>query len=236
MASIEFDEASGRYRIWFRYAGKPYKRSLKTTEKREAEAVVGRVEETIRLLERGRLDIPSDADPGVFILSDGKLNWKLTAEQEYTLEKLLDLYPKSLPEGAKSADHPQDGRNPHFPPVAAPKNVPPRPDREHRRHASLHRPPAARQIPRKADRPGHGEEGSGHAPPDLELGCSAGLFDRPGTDQGLTVSKGRGEAPLYDTGQIEKIIKRGGLTEKQQGALWECLILRARRCRRYWTM
>ena len=102
MASIEFDEASGRYRIWFRYAGKPYKRSLKTTEKREAEAVVGRVEETIRLLERGRLDIPSDADPGVFILSDGKLNWKLTAEQEYTLEKLLDLYPKSLPEGAKA--------------------------------------------------------------------------------------------------------------------------------------
>ena len=64
MASIEFDEVSGRYRIRFRYGGKPYKRSLKTTEKREAETVVGRVEETIRLLERGRIDIPSGADPG----------------------------------------------------------------------------------------------------------------------------------------------------------------------------
>ena len=91
MASIEYDEASGRYRIRFRYAGKPYKRSLKTSEKREAEAIVGRVEETIRLLERGRLDIPLDADPGVFILSDGKLNGKLTAQQECTLESLFDL-------------------------------------------------------------------------------------------------------------------------------------------------
>ena len=91
MASIEFDEASGRYRIRFRYAGKPYKRSLKTTDKRDAGAVVGRVEETIRLLERGRLNIPPDADPGVFILSDGKLNGKLTAEQGYTLESLFDL-------------------------------------------------------------------------------------------------------------------------------------------------
>ena len=84
MASIEFDEASKRYRIRFRYGGKPYKRSLKTTEKREAEAVVGRVEETIRLLERGRIDIPLGADPGVFILSDGKLNEKLTAEHKTT--------------------------------------------------------------------------------------------------------------------------------------------------------
>ena len=101
MASIGYDETSGRYRIRFRYAGKPYKRSLKTSEKRAAENAVGRVEETIRLLERGRLDVPPGADPGTFILSDGKLNGKPVAGQEYTLENLFDLYPKSLPDGAK---------------------------------------------------------------------------------------------------------------------------------------
>ena len=76
MANLELDEASGRYRIRFRHAGKAFKRSLKTGDRREAEAVLGRVEETIRLLERGRLDLPRNSDPGVFILSDGKLDGK----------------------------------------------------------------------------------------------------------------------------------------------------------------
>jgi hypothetical protein len=63
MASVEFDEASSRYRIRFRYGGKPFKRSLKTSEEREARSILGRVEETIRLMKRGRLDLPPDADP-----------------------------------------------------------------------------------------------------------------------------------------------------------------------------
>jgi len=69
MASLEADAASERFRIRFRYGGESYKRSLKTTDRCEANAILGRVEETIRLLERGRLEIPPDADPGVFILS-----------------------------------------------------------------------------------------------------------------------------------------------------------------------
>ena len=36
MASLEFDELSGRYRIRFRYGGKPYKRSMKTSDRNEA--------------------------------------------------------------------------------------------------------------------------------------------------------------------------------------------------------
>ena len=102
MASLELDKASGRYRVRFRHAGGAFKRSLKTSDRREAKAVLGRVEETIRLLERGRLDLPSDSDPGLFILSDGKLNGKAVAPKGYSLAGLVRLYLQSLPEGAKA--------------------------------------------------------------------------------------------------------------------------------------
>ncbi len=73
MVSITRDAASRRYRIRFRYGGASYNRSLKTTARREALSVCGRVDETIRLLERGSIEMPEDADPGDFILSDQRL-------------------------------------------------------------------------------------------------------------------------------------------------------------------
>ena len=38
------------------------------------------MEETIRLLKRGRIELPPGADAGTFILSDGKLNGKTRTE------------------------------------------------------------------------------------------------------------------------------------------------------------
>ncbi len=76
MASIHLDRRSGNYFIRFRYGGMSFKRSLKISDRREANAIRGRVAETILLVERGRLEIPPDADPGIFLLSDGKRNGK----------------------------------------------------------------------------------------------------------------------------------------------------------------
>ena len=59
MPYLELDSASGFYRIRFRYQGRPYKRSLKTGDTVEANAASARVAETIRLLERGRLQMPA---------------------------------------------------------------------------------------------------------------------------------------------------------------------------------
>jgi hypothetical protein len=78
VAYLELDPLSQHYRVRFRYAGKQYKRSLRTSDSREARGLKGRVEETILLLERGRLEMPNDADPATFILSDGKLAKKQT--------------------------------------------------------------------------------------------------------------------------------------------------------------
>jgi len=60
-----------------------------------------RLEETIRLIERGRLDLPADADPATFILSDGKQKSKVMAPKVRTLGALFEAYRANLPPGAK---------------------------------------------------------------------------------------------------------------------------------------
>ena len=68
----------------------------------EAAGVVARVAETIRLLERGRLEMPADADPGMFIMSDGKQTKKIVSTRGCTLDELLSTYKQSIPVGAKA--------------------------------------------------------------------------------------------------------------------------------------
>jgi hypothetical protein len=53
MASLELQK--GWYRIVFRYDGKKYQRALETQSKKEAEGQKHRIEENLKLLERGRL-------------------------------------------------------------------------------------------------------------------------------------------------------------------------------------
>ncbi len=101
MAHLEHDLRFDLYRIRFRYAGREYKRSLKTNDHREARAVRGRIEETILLLERGRLEMPVEADPAEYILSNGKRSAKPVAPVVMTLGELFAQYNEKLPEGAK---------------------------------------------------------------------------------------------------------------------------------------
>ena len=103
MAHLEHDDASDRYRIRFRYGGREYKRSLRTADAIEANSILSRVEDTIRLLERGRLEMPPNADPGQFILSDGKLNAKPVQSPAITLKELFSQYHETLLDGAKAS-------------------------------------------------------------------------------------------------------------------------------------
>ena len=101
MASIQQDPQSKNYRIRFRFGGRRYFRSLKTTEIKVARSVLGRVEETLRLLDQGRLEIPAKADPGKFILSDGKITGDSPRKTDIALKELLEIYQARLPHGAK---------------------------------------------------------------------------------------------------------------------------------------
>ncbi len=103
MAFLQFDEASGRYRIRFYYGGQEFKRSIKTKIQKVALGIQARVEETVRLLEQGRLEIPAGADPAAFILSDGKLTHKPVAQRVLTLADLFGEYEAKFPAGCKEA-------------------------------------------------------------------------------------------------------------------------------------
>ncbi len=94
MASIHKDERTGNWIIMFRWGGKQFRRSCKTGSEKDARGVKARVEDIIRLLKLGRIEIPHDADPGVWIMSDGKLTTKpkLTASQPRRLSEICEAY------------------------------------------------------------------------------------------------------------------------------------------------
>lgn len=73
MASLFFEERHSRYRVRFEFAGVAYNRSLGKPEdvERAARDVLGRVEETLRLLAECRLKMPEVADP---LLSERQAN------------------------------------------------------------------------------------------------------------------------------------------------------------------
>lgn len=57
---------SGVFQIGFRIGERKLKRSLRTNDRKEAEAARSRMDENIRLLERGRLTLPPNADVATF--------------------------------------------------------------------------------------------------------------------------------------------------------------------------
>ena len=64
--------ATGTYHISFRFAGKRYKRSLKTTSQREANSKRVRLEDTIQKVESGWLELPPGTDVPMFLLTEGR--------------------------------------------------------------------------------------------------------------------------------------------------------------------
>jgi integrase len=73
------------YMARFRFMGREYKRSLKTTDSRDAKAALHSIELTIHRLITGAIELPEAADPGAFIVSGGKL---LTAPQRVKPESI----------------------------------------------------------------------------------------------------------------------------------------------------
>jgi hypothetical protein len=92
-----------RYRINYRFDGVKRQVSLRTKDPEEAAACLHRFEENLRLVERGRLEIPPGADLGVFLLSDGKLNHRPVVQRPLTLKEFFDHYLEKHPQGAKES-------------------------------------------------------------------------------------------------------------------------------------
>ena len=100
----------GNFHISFRFGGQKFKRSLKTKISTEAHTRKARLEETIRLVESGRMDVPNDADVATFLLSDGKIPQKNGALKKsdpngsVTLKSTFDAFFDAIPDGSLEDD------------------------------------------------------------------------------------------------------------------------------------
>jgi integrase len=90
---------SGVYQICFRLGNKRFSRSLKTDDEKQAQSAKAAIEENLRLIERGRLEIPSGADVASFLLSNGKVSGSITVNT-LTLKDLFEAYFSALPDGS----------------------------------------------------------------------------------------------------------------------------------------
>ena len=92
-------------------------RPLKTTDPKEAQGCLARLEENLRLVERGRLALPQDVELGTFLLSDGQVAKKPTivVTETLTLEDLVAEYMAVHSNGALEANTGNQGHAPTAP-------------------------------------------------------------------------------------------------------------------------
>src|SRR5262249_13308873 len=95
MAWLEVHPTSGHFKVCLRWGRRKIKKTIKTADRGAAETALARFNENLNLLERGRLELPTGADIGTFLLSDGKLTGQPAASprpQPLALGELRDTY------------------------------------------------------------------------------------------------------------------------------------------------
>lgn len=82
----------GLYRVAFRHGGRKLHYSVGSDNQKEAKACMAGPQGNLRLVERGRLEVPAGADLAVFLVTDGKLNAKPVIDQPLTLAEVFERY------------------------------------------------------------------------------------------------------------------------------------------------
>lgn len=226
MASLRFDPRSGYYFARFRFQGREYSRSLKTGSLREARGAVARLDDTLRLIEQGRLEVPVDADWGEFLLSEGKITGREKVLPRLSLSKLFELYEDSLPAGSKE-DSTLKGERTHFSHL--------------KRHlgkstVAQELSPAAIQgyVATRSRDKWHGKniqpETIKKELTTLRLvwnwGVNQGVLQGQSPVRGVKYPKRDEKLPFMTREEIEHVISRGGLSDEEVASLWDSLFLR----------
>ncbi|MCA9014466.1 MAG: site-specific integrase [Planctomycetaceae bacterium] len=214
------------YQISFRFAGQRYKKSLKTKEESKAEARKTRIEETIQLVEQGRLDLPENVDIPTFLLSDGKLTNKPKIAKPLSIADVFDQYLESLPEGALEENSLYTAKI-------------------HMKHhkailgsnfsfKNIDVDALQNYINKRSKQKGKCGQRISAATIKKELSTLRGIWNWAkrrklvGVDfpsQGLKYPKSHEKPPFQTWNQIETYVAEGGLSDQEIAELWECLYL-----------
>ena len=98
MASLE--NRTGYYNVVFYFGGRKFTRSLETADFDEADTARKNLEQTIRLVKTGHIEIPPNADIPTFLMSRGKLASPVQASVRLTLKEVIDRYLQAHPDGS----------------------------------------------------------------------------------------------------------------------------------------
>ena len=228
MAWLEQHPTSGRFKICFRWSGQQFKKTIKSTNRSDADAIMRRLEENIGLVERGRLALPDGADIAVFLLSDGKLiNTPSSdlATRALTLGELRDQYVAAHSSGAMEDNSLATVRM-HLKHVAKTLGVNFPMENLALEYLQKHIERRSKKIYR----------GRPLSPVTLRKemtsfraywnwGMQAGKVKGVFPNRGLKYPKSTEKPPFQTWQEIERRIARGGLTPREQDDLWDCLFL-----------
>jgi integrase len=227
MAWLEQHPTSAHFKICFRWGGKKFKKTVKTTSLSDAEIALARFNENLNLLERGRMELPPGADIGTFLLSDGKLNGQPPASSPalLTLGDLREAYVAVHSNGALEENSLATVCM-HLRHVVATLG-------KSFRLASLNPGDLQRHIDRRARKRYRGrslsavtlrkEMASFRAC--WNWGVQAGQLRQMFPGRGLKYPKTDEKPPFQTRAEIERQIARGGLAETEIRQLWDSLVL-----------
>lgn len=227
MATILRDAQSDQYHIRFRFAGRAFKRSLKTDQKSEAAASLARLTETISLVRRGVLDLPAEADPVTFLLTGGRKGSVPISTTSLTLGQLFTKYQAELPEQAKEANTLKTETT-HIKIFRKKKKLP---------LSKTLDQLTTNDIQQFINSESRRKFGGNRLSPDTvkrevdTLKCilnwaeNQQLVKNAPSLRGLIYGKRDEKPPFMTRTEIERIVARGGLDETEIAELWEALYL-----------
>lgn len=221
------EKRGGRFRVCFRYGSKKFRHELKTESEREAQALVGRVEENLILLERGKLDPPADGNLALFLLSDGKISERPKVEVSLSLSMFFSRYREEFTRGAKENNtrYTEKIHMDHLERIIGPRTG----------IRSVTADTLQKYVQERSEETGRNGSPISRVTIQKEIGSFGSIWNRWGVPQGLVAgpaptkglvySKSKVKAPFQTWRQIEQRIKRGGLSVIEQEELWDTLFL-----------
>jgi integrase len=226
MASLE-KRYDGRYRIVFCWQGERRHHSLGKMPEREARSCLDRLEESLRFVDRGLLEVPPDADLGRFLVSGSRLNAQPTLKSPLTLGELLRRYQSEHPDGVKETST----RSTEKIHIAHLLRII---DRQ-TAVGAVTTETLQGYVNARAREKGRGRRPISHVTIQKEVGTLAsvwnrwarplGLVDGPAPTKGLVYAKTRAKPPFQTREQIERHLSRGGLSAAEIKDLWGSLFL-----------
>ncbi|MCA9218122.1 MAG: site-specific integrase [Planctomycetales bacterium] len=230
MAWLE-PQPNGIFHIAFRYKGEKFKKSLRTRCEHAASTRLTRVEENMRLVESGRLEVSPDVDIAAFLLSDGKINSRDTCSKKSELRSLRQYtaaFLASIPHGALEGNTIQTTKT-HI-------------NHLHRvfgvafRVVSLELEDLQKYVDFRSRE--KGIRGRNVSPTTIKKevatfraiwnwGVDAGHHSRSMPLKGLRYPKGNDKPPFQTSDQIERKIASQNLSVDEQKELWASLFLTA---------